>query len=119
MHGYTLRCLSCSSIVCCRASRSVLVSNMQIRVFSSNHPLHAKCIGSAYIAHSCQCMIADVGCGCCRVVLGYHVLHPCAFCLKSRNNGHLWMFDIGSVCSAQRPRTEVDYVLEHDEVRIR
>lgn len=35
-------------------------------------------------------------------VLGYHVTHPCEKCLSSCNNGHIWMFNAGSVTGTAR-----------------
>lgn len=100
---YLIRCLNCSNIVCRRALRSTLVFNTKIKLYSTNIPSrYVKCVGNSYMAYSCNCVITDTSCKCCHVILGYHILHPCSQCMQSRNNGHLWMFDINSISSNKK-----------------
>jgi len=93
--------------------KSALLSNINIKLYSTNDPTkYVKCTGNNYIAYSCQCLISDTCCECCRVILGYHILRPCTLCMTNKNNGHLWMFDISSVSSNIR---SMNYLRIHSD----
>lgn len=100
---YVVRCLGCFGIVSRRAIRSVLLSNTRIKLYSTNDPTeNVRCVRNSYTTYSCQCLIEDISCRLCRVMLGYHIVSPCIMCTKAKNNGHMWMFDTGSVSSISK-----------------
>ncbi|CAD25664.1 hypothetical protein [Encephalitozoon cuniculi GB-M1] len=101
--GHMIRCFGCCSVVCRRASRSVLLSNVQIKVYSTDTPTgYVRCTRDSYMAYSCKCTVIDVECKCCRMILGYHILHPCGSCMTGWSSGHRWIFDTSSVISTPK-----------------
>lgn len=125
---YAIRCFGCSSIVSRRARESMLLSNEKIKLYSASTPTESvRCVRSSYMAYSCRCIVVDVECRCCRMVLGYHILHPCELCVVTKTSGHTWVFDTSSVISTAReggPKTYPDGAMAHydegdHEVKIR
>ena len=57
-----------------------------------------------YWATHCSCLIQDIRCKECSNKLGYTVLIPCATCLETESNGHLWVFRDCSVIAVPRLR---------------
>ncbi|KAH9411090.1 FAM72 protein [Ordospora pajunii] len=100
---YVIRCFGCLSIVCRRARRSMLLLNTKIKIYSGSNP--TECVQSArngYMAYMCKCIVADIRCKCCRMVLGYHIVRPCIKCTAGTGNSHRWIFDTSSVKSSAR-----------------
>ncbi|AFN83376.1 hypothetical protein EROM_071250 [Encephalitozoon romaleae SJ-2008] len=97
---YVIRCFGCGNVICRRAARSLLLSSLRIKVYSTNVPTeNVKCIGNSYMAYSCKCIVADIECRLCRLILGYHVLQLCELCAGEGKNGRTWIFDASSVIS--------------------
>ncbi|ADM11890.2 uncharacterized protein Eint_071270 [Encephalitozoon intestinalis ATCC 50506] len=103
-----IRCFGCGNVVCRRARRAMLLSNVKIEVYSANVPTECvKCVRDGYLAYSCQCIVVDAECRCCRMILGYHILHPCKLCEEIGGIRHAWIFDTSSVISSiRRERSE-------------
>ncbi|WUR03236.1 protein FAM72A [Vairimorpha necatrix] len=95
---YSLKCRSCCKYLSFKSMKSVLISNSKIKLFSTNYPTsNVRRSGSTYTTRSCTCLISNIICIKCLIVLGYNILVPCKLCLRNKNNGHLWMFDIKKV----------------------
>ena len=97
MHGVeqvlTLRCLECNSQLSASGYRSTLLSDDRVNVYSTNYLSEGvQCVYEPYTSMKCQCMVKDIACVCCGLVVGYHVEQPCERCLRDENNGHMWMF---------------------------
>jgi hypothetical protein len=102
-----LRCLSCSTTLTRRACKSVLLSDHRISLYSTSHPTrNVRPVGRSYVTHACECMVNDISCASCKVVVGYHILRACRGCLEARNNGHLWMFDVSATIAGRRRELE-------------
>lgn len=100
---YSISCRNCSTLLSRKAMKSVLLSNSRVRLFSSNHPtLNARPLKSTYVTRSCECVISNVKCNSCNSLVGYTIVLPCALCLRDKNNGHLWMFDLCAITSTIR-----------------
>ncbi|KAF5140697.1 protein fam72a [Vairimorpha ceranae] len=95
---YTLKCRKCCKCLTEKSMRSVLISNNKIKLFSTNYPTdNIKKSGITYRTKSCLCLISNVICKICNIILGYTILAPCDLCLQNKNNGHLWMFSLNKV----------------------
>ncbi|KAM0672205.1 hypothetical protein CWI42_081280 [Ordospora colligata] len=102
---YVIRCFGCSSIVCRRAMRSMLLLNTKIKVYSASSSTECvQCIRDVYMAYMCKCIVIDISCKCCRMVLGYYIVRPCIECTAGICSGRRWIFDTSSVKpSARKP----------------
>lgn len=90
---YSVYCGECSSILTRYGLESSLLSDPRIHLISTNIISAAiSPVYEPYIAKTCRCAVRDVGCLKCGKIVGYHIIQPCVVCLKSKNNGHLWMF---------------------------
>ncbi|EOB13442.1 hypothetical protein NBO_73g0008 [Nosema bombycis CQ1] len=94
---YLLKCRVCNSILSRKAMKSVLLSNPKIKLYSSNDISKVNTCGLNYMTRSCDCVISNIKCEGCNCLIGYTILIPCLLCLKDKNNGHLWMFDMFAV----------------------
>lgn len=94
---YKLKCVYCHTNLCSKASKSYLISDKRISVYSTieayNIYLHKK----FYTSSVCNCKIKELSCSCCNNSVGYNVVAPCSYCLESKHNGHLVMFHTGNV----------------------
>lgn len=98
--GYAIRCFGCGNAICRRAAKSLLLSSLEIKVYSANVPTeNVRCIGNSYMAYSCKCIVTDIECRRCRLILGYHALQLCELCAGEGKSGHTWIFDASSVIS--------------------
>eukprot|EP00049_Salpingoeca_infusionum_P006994 m.113829 g.113829 ORF g.113829 m.113829 type:complete len:207 (-) comp13528_c0_seq2:162-782(-) len=104
-----LHCASCSTMLCRRGMKALLLADVSTQLYSSDMPPTDRCdlIGDIYSTDSCQCRLSDFACLSCGEIIGYHVVEPCEKCLRSCNNGHLWMFHGDTVIGSDRvdPRT--------------
>ncbi|KAF7683223.1 Protein FAM72B [Astathelohania contejeani] len=100
---YTIRCIDCKTTLCERGMRAMLLSNTNIHLYSTDTPMSTiQLAGHDYYTINCKCLIRDVGCSFCGNIIGYHITQPCEYCLKSKNNGHLWMFDTKAITTEKR-----------------
>lgn len=100
---YSINCRNCSSLLSRKAMKSVLLSNSRVRLFSSNHPtLNVKPLKCTYVTRSCECIISNIKCRTCHSLVGYMIVIPCGLCLRDKNNGHHWMFDLSAITSSIR-----------------
>ncbi|KAI8905118.1 protein FAM72, partial [Gorgonomyces haynaldii] len=98
-----LFCQHCSSVLCERGMRAILLGNINIELFSTDiPPLGVQLVFSDYFTKNCACRIRDAACLGCGNVVGYHVTTPCSKCLESCNNGHFWMFLSEGVSPVER-----------------
>ncbi|KAJ8327423.1 hypothetical protein QVD99_008037 [Batrachochytrium dendrobatidis] len=99
-----LNCLHCSSQVCKRGMKAILLADTNIELFSTDAPpFGVQLVYDDYLTRNCQCRIRDVACLGCGNVIGYHVTQPCGPCMDACNNGHFWMFHVTEVNSHERP----------------
>lgn len=106
-----LKCATCTTKVCRRASEAVMVSNGECKLFSTDLVTrHIEDDPSAAVrpVESCACGIVDVICRRCKAVVGYHCVEPCEPCLESCNNGHFWLFYPKHVKAFARVRLDED-----------
>lgn len=90
---YSVYCGECSSLLTRYGLESSLLSDPRVHLISTNIISTAiSPVYDPYMARSCRCAVRDVGCLQCGKIVGYHIIQPCVVCLKSKNNGHLWMF---------------------------
>ncbi|KXS15868.1 hypothetical protein M427DRAFT_496356 [Gonapodya prolifera JEL478] len=89
-----LECSHCTSRVCGRGMRAILLGDTRVELFSTDlpPPKSVALVEKDYRTRSCRCRIRDVACLVCGCVVGYHVTRPCERCLGACNNGHYWMF---------------------------
>ncbi|CAO3637511.1 unnamed protein product [Mucor hiemalis] len=120
---YKLNCRHCSTVVCARGMKAILLADTAIELYSTDTPSQSiHVLEKDYLTRSCHCRIRDVACLGCGNVIGYHVVSPCAQCLDACNNGHFWMFHSSACKPAERhdinkkvllwnnlPRAEMDY----------
>ncbi|KAF9763071.1 Protein FAM72A [Nosema granulosis] len=100
---YSISCRNCCSILSRKAMKSVLLTNTSIRLFSSNNPTpNVRALHSTYVTRSCECMISNIKCTACNSLVGYTIVSPCELCLRDKNNGHHWMFDLTAISSCIR-----------------
>ncbi|KAK1347843.1 FAM72-like protein [Hamiltosporidium tvaerminnensis] len=100
---YVLHCSDCNAVLCKRGMRAMLLADINVQLFSTDRPLDTVQLASRdYFTLSCRCMIRDVACYMCGNIVGYHVSQPCKKCLNSRNNGHLWIFDMEKIAWRKR-----------------
>ncbi|KAI8980398.1 protein FAM72 [Pilobolus umbonatus] len=100
---YRLTCRHCSSSVCARGMKAILLADTAVELFSTDTPSHCvHVLDKDYLTRSCRCRIRDVACIRCGNVVGYHVISPCHGCLESGNNGHFWMFHSSACLPVQR-----------------
>ncbi|TPX50668.1 hypothetical protein SeMB42_g01184 [Synchytrium endobioticum] len=101
-----LKCRYCSSGVCRRGMKAILLADMNIELYSTDlPPFCVQLVNEDYQTRNCRCRIRDVACLGCGNVLGYHVTQPCPACMDACNNGHFWMFHTGEVESSDRMTT--------------
>lgn len=90
---YSVHCGECSALLTKYGLESSLLSDPRIHLISTNIISPAiSPVYDPYMAKSCRCVVRDVGCLRCGKIVGYHIIQPCSICLRSKNNGHLWMF---------------------------
>ncbi|KAG2232393.1 hypothetical protein INT48_007297 [Thamnidium elegans] len=75
---YKLDCRHCSTTVCARGMKAILLADTTIELYSTDTPSQS---GN---------------------VIGYHVVSPCSQCLDACNNGHFWMFHSSACQPAER-----------------
>ncbi|RCH90309.1 Protein fam72a [Rhizopus stolonifer] len=100
---YKLMCRHCTTTVCTRGMKAILLADTTIELYSTDTP--SQCIHvleKDYLTRSCHCRIRDVACLECGNVIGYHVVSPCSQCLDACNNGHFWMFHSSACQPAER-----------------
>jgi len=98
-----LYCKHCSSLMCRRGMRAILLGNTKIELFSTDcPPSGVQLVYQDYQTKNCSCRIRDAACLGCGNVVGYHVTHPCDKCLESCNNGHFWMFTTEGIVPEER-----------------
>ncbi|CAO0794323.1 unnamed protein product [Mucor circinelloides] len=100
---YKLMCRHCTTPVCARGMKAILLADTTIELYSTDTP--SQCIHvleKDYLTRSCHCRIRDVACLECGNVIGYHVVSPCSQCLDACNNGHFWMFHSSACKPAER-----------------
>ncbi len=91
--AFVVRCTECDSVLSDAGYRSTLLSDHYVNVYSTNSFSSAiVCVYEPYTSKKCRCMIKDIACVDCGLVVGYHVEQPCKKCLGEENNGHMWMF---------------------------
>jgi hypothetical protein len=83
-----LFCSHCSSNLCQRGMRAILLGNTSVELFSTDRsPFGVALVDKDYFTKNCSCRIRDAACLGCGNVVGYHVTHPCERCLEACNNG--------------------------------
>ncbi|TPX37543.1 hypothetical protein SmJEL517_g00616 [Synchytrium microbalum] len=84
-----ISCKTCSSVVCHRGMRALLLGNKRVELFSTDsQPSGVGLVCWAdYTTENCQCRIRDGACMSCGSVVGYHVTSPCETCLEACHNG--------------------------------
>ncbi|KNC96230.1 uncharacterized protein SPPG_08383 [Spizellomyces punctatus DAOM BR117] len=88
-----LFCRHCTSIMCRRGMKAILLGNTKVELYSTDTPpTGVQLVYSDYLTQNCSCRIRDAACLGCGNVVGYHVTQPCEKCLEACNNGHFWMF---------------------------
>ncbi|KAJ3185359.1 Protein fam72a [Gaertneriomyces sp. JEL0708] len=98
-----LACRHCSSNVCRRGMRAILLADMNIELFSTDIPPNGvQLVNDDYHTRNCQCKIRDTACLGCGNIIGYHVTQPCEPCMDACNNGHFWMFHAEGVIGSER-----------------
>ncbi|KAK3103310.1 hypothetical protein FSP39_018393 [Pinctada imbricata] len=110
---FFLECNSCEAIICRRAMQSVLLSDTELVLYSTDCPERrlVDVTGEKFSTENCDCQLENIACTFCGSVLGYHVRLPCQSCLRSCNNGHLWMFYTDRISSFERLNKEGDDIL--------
>ncbi|KAG4089898.1 protein FAM72 [Neocallimastix lanati (nom. inval.)] len=101
---YELSCKHCSTVVCNRGMKAILLGDTRVELYSTDSPPSGRVqlVDKDYMTCNCHCKIRDLACLVCGNVIGYHVTHPCEACLESCNNGHFWMFLSDGVTSRER-----------------
>ncbi|KAJ1981528.1 hypothetical protein H4R34_002039 [Dimargaris verticillata] len=98
-----LFCTLCSTLVCMRGMRALLLADNRIELYSTDvPPLEVHLVGNDYTTPSCRCKIRNIACVGCGTELGYHITQPCSGCMKACNNGHFWMFRTETVKAEER-----------------
>ncbi|KAI9091141.1 protein FAM72, partial [Phlyctochytrium arcticum] len=88
-----LFCRHCTSIMCRRGMKAILLGNTKVELYSTDTPpTGVQLVYGDYLTQNCSCRIRDAACLGCGNVVGYHVTQPCEKCLEACNNGHFWMF---------------------------
>ena len=81
-------CNHCSTSLCERGMRAILLGNTAVELFSTDRPpFGVALVDKDYFTKNCHCRIRDAACLGCGNVVGYHVTHPCDRCLEACNNG--------------------------------
>ncbi|GAA5811074.1 hypothetical protein MFLAVUS_004503 [Mucor flavus] len=100
---YKLNCRHCSTTICARGMKAILLADTTIELYSTDTPSQSiHVLEKDYLTRSCHCRIRDVACLECGNVIGYHVVSPCSQCLDACNNGHFWMFHSSACQPAER-----------------
>eukprot|EP00730_Choanoeca_flexa_P011264 TRINITY_DN24226_c0_g1_i1.p1 TRINITY_DN24226_c0_g1~~TRINITY_DN24226_c0_g1_i1.p1 ORF type:complete len:205 (+),score=26.05 TRINITY_DN24226_c0_g1_i1:1-615(+) len=100
---HTLSCRYCTSSLCSRAMKALLLADEKTMLFSTDAcPDAVLLVEDEYLTESCACGIQDMACRCCGNIVGYHVVRPCDSCLRACNNGHLYMFHGRNVVGHER-----------------
>ncbi|CAO3672245.1 unnamed protein product [Umbelopsis ramanniana] len=98
-----LSCRFCSTHVCKRGMKAMLLADMTVELYSTDiPPSSVQLVGTDFKTNMCSCKIRDIACLTCGNVIGYHITMPCQVCLHSCNNGHFWMFRTEGVVAADR-----------------
>ncbi|TPX45747.1 hypothetical protein SeLEV6574_g03690 [Synchytrium endobioticum] len=99
-----ISCRSCTTPLCYRGMRALLLGNKRIELFSTDsQPVGVSLVcWPDYTTQNCQCKIRDNACIGCGSVVGYHVTTPCETCLEACHNGHYWMFHSEGVTYTER-----------------
>ncbi|TPX30554.1 hypothetical protein SmJEL517_g05893 [Synchytrium microbalum] len=101
-----LKCRYCTSTVCKRGMKAILLADMNVELYSTDlPPFGVQLVNEDYQTRNCHCRIRDVACLGCGNVLGYHVTQPCPSCMDACNNGHFWMLHTSEVESSDRLTT--------------
>ncbi|RKP02798.1 hypothetical protein CXG81DRAFT_10343 [Caulochytrium protostelioides] len=110
--AWVISCRGCRTRVSQRGIRAVLLADNQVHLFSTDLPPEGcMLMDGIYQTDNCACLIKDTGCRTCGNVLGYHISRPCAQCLSSPNNGHLWIFSSNAICSEERRSKSTDDIM--------
>lgn len=118
---FVLSCRRCKCRVSEHAVQAMLISNPKIKLFSSARCMNVLIDPRTYITRTCKCFIREILCINCVSCVGYHVTQPCLFCLRRNSNGHLFMFNFGSVRHMEH-REQGSMVVEierEEEIRLR
>ncbi|KAJ9082363.1 hypothetical protein DSO57_1005228 [Entomophthora muscae] len=98
-----LYCNTCSTLVCNRGMKAMLLADTKVELFSTDSPPRlVQLVYNDYLTPNCLCRIRNVACLVCGNIVGYHITQPCAKCMDSCNNGHFWMFHTEGVFSEER-----------------
>jgi hypothetical protein len=100
---YVLNCVSCSTILCTRAMRAILLADTKLELYSTDIPpesVHS--LQHDSLTSGCQCRVRETACTGCGNYVGYQVSQPCDSCLSAKNNGHFWMFNSEAVSPQER-----------------
>ena len=90
---YSLKCKSCLSLVNERGMKVYLVSNSNVKLYSSDLDSGFTKESEEIIkAEFCECGIKNLACSNCEDILGYRVVSPCSPCQEGSNNGHYWLY---------------------------
>lgn len=85
----SMYCNHCSTNLCQRGMRAILLGNTAVELFSTDRPpFGVALVDKDYFTKNCSCRIRDAACLGCGNVVGYHVTHPCERCLEACNNGN-------------------------------
>jgi len=99
----TLFCKHCTSTLCNRGMKAILLGNIKVELYSTDvPPKGVQLVWNDYTTQNCHCRIRDAACLGCGNIVGYHVTQGCHSCLKSCHNGHFWMFHSDGVGSYER-----------------
>ena len=100
---YVLNCVSCSTILCTRAMRAILLADTKLELYSTDiPPASVHSLQHDSLTSGCQCRVRETACTGCGNSVGYQVSQPCDSCLSAKNNGHFWMFNSDAVSTQER-----------------
>ncbi|OWF49383.1 protein FAM72A-like [Mizuhopecten yessoensis] len=110
---FILDCAYCDSTICRRAMRAVLLADSQTELFSTDIQEEGAVdmTDEKFYTDNCDCLIEHMACTACGNVVGYHIRMPCIKCIKSCNNGHMWMFYRHAITPKDRLNTQGEKVM--------